>query len=160
MFPLPACDRTSRGDRLSGETSGAPLYTYTHVQLRVHGDIVCAYRGWQRSVARILLPPNLSLPLLFHPPLPSSFFSSLFSVSFSLPLLPPSTSLFPPARYFIIISSLSRLAGFPANDAFPCNDRNPSFIPARVSPTRKLLSADKRDNTARHSFSKRMPGHE
>lgn len=73
VFPLPACDRTSQGDRLSGETDGA---IHVHVRATRAYVRVC---GGGRALARILLPPNLTPSLLLSP----SFFSFLFS----LPLL-------------------------------------------------------------------------
>lgn len=88
-------------------------------------------RGWQGSgpdsapAKSRSLSLSLSISLLPSIPLFPSFFPFLFSppsLSPSLSIVIPATS---PARYFIIISSLSRLAGFPANDAFPCNDWNP-----------------------------------
>lgn len=78
VFPLPACDRTSQGDRLSGETDGA---IHVHVRATRAYVRVC---GGGRALARILLPPNLSpsIPLFLFLP----FFSPSASLSLSLSL--------------------------------------------------------------------------
>lgn len=106
--------------------STLPRYTYTYA-LHAHTYVCAGVAGvWPGFCSRqISLPLSLSISLLPSIPLFPSFFPFLFSplsLSPSLSIVIPATS---PARYFIIISSLSRLAGFPANDAFPCNDWNP-----------------------------------
>lgn len=91
-----------------------------------HTCIRACVRGWQGSGPDSAPTKSHSLSLSLHfspstyPPLsfPSFFLSLCFSLSLSRSIVISATSL---ARYFIIISSLSRLAGFPANDAFPCN---------------------------------------
>lgn len=84
VFPLPACDRTSQGDRLSGETDGA---IHVHVRATRAYVRVC---GGGRALARILLPPNLtpslSLSISLLPSIPLFLFLPFFSPSASLSL--------------------------------------------------------------------------
>lgn len=124
VFPLPACDRTSQGDRLSGETDGA---IHVHVRATRAYVRVC---GGGRALARILLPPNLSpsIPLFLFLP----FFSP--SASLSLSLAP---SLFPRPRQRVTLLLFRRYLdwlAFQRTTLFPATAEIPgrSFIAAQL----------------------------
>ena len=123
---MPACDRTSQGDRLSGETDGA---IHVHVRATRAYVRVC---GGGRALARILLPPNLTPSLLLSP----SFFSFLFSLPLLLSLsLAP--SLFPRPRQRVTLLLFRRYLdwlAFQRTTLFPATAEIPgrSFIAAQL----------------------------
>lgn len=134
VFPLPACDRTSQGDRLSGETDGA---IHVHVRATRAYVRVC---GGGRALARILLPPNLtpslSLSISLLPSIPLFLFLPFFSPSASLSLsLAP--SLFPRPRQRVTLLLFRRYLdwlAFQRTTLFPATAEIPgrSFIAAQL----------------------------
>lgn len=143
MFPLPACDRTSQGDRLSGETNGALLYRDILTRTRYMHIRTCV-RGWQGSGPDSAPAKSRSLSLSLSPFLsfhlsPSFRFSfpSFFPLLSSLLLSP---SLFPRPRQRVTLLLFRRYLdwlAFQRTTLFPATTEIPVAV---VSPTRKLLS--------------------